>query len=112
MKKIIVGVLIAVCGMSAFAKGSSSIDDSTNVVGACMIQVDDSTASRFVNVNYIRTIEIVRKDKYGDENPRMVTLQMASNYSARSSYSILYPTEEAAKQALKDFAKAVNTCGK
>ncbi len=113
MKTSLIGILIAVSSFGAIAKGSSHVkkDDAMgNSSVACMIQVDDASASRFINVNYIRAVEIVRADKYEEANPRVVTIRMASNYAAKSSYSIMYPTEDAAKQALKDFAMKINNC--
>ena len=115
MKKSLIGILIAINSFSAIAKGSSHVqnyDTVSNKNTACMIQVDDATASRYVNVNYIRSVEIVHIDKYEDTNPRIVTIRMASNYGNKSGYSIIYPTEDAAKQALKDFAMKINNCEK
>lgn len=113
MKKSLIGILIAVSSFSALAKGPSHVqkDDSINKnSAACMIQVDDAKASRYVNVNYIRSVEIVRAHEYEEPNPRVVTIRMASNYSNKRSYAIMYPTEDAAKQALKDFAMKINSC--
>ncbi len=107
MKKSLIGILIAVSSFSALAKG---YDSTSNNNAACMIQVDDANASRYVNVNYIRSVEIVRADKYEEPNPRVVNIRMASNYANKSNYAIMYPTEDAAKQALKEFAMKINSC--
>ncbi len=113
MKNALVGLLIVVSSLGAIAKASSHVKDDgvSKNVSACMIQVDDASASRFINVNYIRAVEIVRADKYEEVNPRVVIIRMASNYAAKSSCSIMYATEDAAKQALMDFAMKINKCG-
>ncbi|NCQ51832.1 hypothetical protein GW796_08055 [archaeon] len=68
--------------LNVFAKGSSPVENNVSFVGTCMVQVSDANATRFFNVNYIRTIEIVRKNTYDTVDTSVVTIRMASNYSA------------------------------
>ncbi len=113
MKKIIVAALVSILSFSVFAKGSSHVNDSsTGVVGSCLVRVDDANSMRYINVAYIRAVEILKSDTYETANPSVVSIRMASNYSARSVYSVNYGSPEKAIAALEDIAKKINTCGK
>jgi hypothetical protein len=118
MKKVLVSAMLCVASMSVFAKGSSHVQDGADVgnMGACMVQVDDAGSSRFINVNYIRAIEIIKDEKYNNYNtpadPKVVLIRMASNYSNRSFYGIAYPSQEEANKAIKELAVKINKCGR
>ena len=107
MKKTLLAFIMSVISVSSFSKGSSKVneDGSSSAVGACMVQVDDAGAIRFINVNYIRSLEIIKDNNYNTTSysaesiPRIVMVKMASNYSARSVYPIMYSTEAQAKAA-------------
>lgn len=118
MKKILIALMVSVVSVASFAKSSSKVNEEASVasVGACMVQVDDAGATRFINVNYIRSLEIIKDEKYNaypaESNPRIMIVRMASNYGARSSYPIMYPTEAQAKAAINELAMKINKCGK
>jgi len=108
MKKLFLLLAISVVG-SVSAKG---YDGSTNgVVGSCMVKVDDENTRRFLNVAYIRSIEIEIKDEYNKAKPNIVIIKMASNYAAKTSYSINYGTEAKAMEALQKLSNTINDCG-
>lgn len=99
---------------SSFAKSNSYQQESNDVFfnGTCIVQIDDAYTTRFVNVNYIRTIEISNQNKDKKANEQVLNINMASNYSAQSSYSIAYPNKETAMEALQDLLKKIKFCGK
>jgi hypothetical protein len=107
-------IVISLLTMNTFAKGSShpkvSEDVGLSRVGACMIQLDDANTSRFLNVNYIRSIEVADKDAKNPKERIMRVVMMGNAYP--SAYLILYTSKEQAVFAMKDLAVRINQCGK
>jgi hypothetical protein len=111
--KILIAIMCMAISATVSAKGSSHVQDGdeSKAIGSCMVKVDDANTVRFLNVNYIRAIEIV-KGESREADPKVVVIRMGSNYNNRSSYAIAYASEQKANDALEDFAYKVNNCGK
>lgn len=108
MKKILVAALMLVAGV-AHAKSHSQQDDVTPTSPACMIEVSTVTVSRFVNVLYIREIEVKNEARNGLPGTDLA-ISMASNYGNTSEFKITYPTNRAAMDAMRSFVKQINEC--
>ena len=72
---------------------------------ACTINVSDNKTSRFINVNYIRVVQVTK-------DQRLLYISMASNYynSDTDSFSITYPTAQEALKAMNALSDKINDC--
>lgn len=104
MNKLLAGLFLSFVSAGSYAKVSSN-DYSSAPSSSCMVRVSDEKTSRFINIAYIRTIELA-------SNENILTVFMASNFYAKRSYLMSYKTHSDAKQALEDLAVKINNCGK
>lgn len=105
MKKII-GLVIASILFSNTVSAASDDDSATPAKAGCMVGISTSTSSYFVNIAYIRVVQ-VKTDK---EYPTLY-ISLASNYmTGLTSIEIRYETHANAIIAMKDLAFRINTC--
>ncbi len=111
MKKVVlVGALLV--SSAVWAKNETT----TEVLpaqGSCMVALSDAKVLRFVNVNYIRAVEVSLQSGAREESqPNMLVVRMSSNYAARSSYVIEYASAKAAQEAARALVESINACSR
>ena len=102
-----IGLLAAVTAITQPAlAGSSSHEDYIQPQGACMVQVNDSTRTRVINVEYIRLVQVENKE------PTKLHISMASNYynGSTDQLMIVYPTNADAVKGLQELTDKINDC--
>lgn len=101
MKKII----SVICAMLMFIGISTShAKDSGPVTGpTCMVEIKGMDEDMFINTLYIRSISV---------DARLLTIKMASNYSAKSSYYVRVMSKEDGKELMKQIVQSINNCHK
>ena len=102
-----IGLLAAITAIAQPAlAGSSSHEDFVQPQGACMVQVNDSTRTRVINVEYIRLVQVENKE------PTKLHISMASNYynGSTDQLMIVYPTNADAIKGLQDLTDKINDC--
>lgn len=105
-----VGLIAAVVAITTMSQpalaGSSSHEDYIQPQGACMVQVNDSTRTRVINVEYIRLVQVENKE------PTKLHISMASNYynGSTDQIMIVYPTNADAVKGLQELTDKINDC--
>lgn len=102
-----IGLVAAITAMTQPAlAGSSSYEDFVQPQGACMVQVNDTSRTRVINIEYIRLVQVENKE------PNTLHISMASNYynSSTDQLKITYPTNVEAVKALQELTDKINDC--
>lgn len=104
INKIIASICFATIGMISTSAYAASSEDFGVTNPACMVSVNDSANTRFINVNYIRVIQLKEK--------KVLFISMASNYynGETDGFRITYPNNEAALKALDILSDKINDC--
>lgn len=116
-KFLAVGCVAALYSLSptVMAKASQSEDFDINNA-ACTITLNDSSYTRFINVNYIRSIQVSNNKEAPFAQPhaheKVLRVSMASNYNnnGTSEFNLTYPSKEKALQALNDLRNKIDDC--
>jgi hypothetical protein len=93
--------------LSTFAIAAPQPEDFSNTNNsACMVAVNDSSATRFINVNYIRLIQVTK------EEDQKVNILMASNYDNQETrkFQIKYQTPADAIKSMNNLRDQINDC--
>jgi hypothetical protein len=103
-KFLTVGCVAALCHIAPASAAPNEDFDLSNP--ACTVALNDSKTTRFINVNYIRMIQVSNEDK-------VLKVSTASNYAQSGdaySLDISYPSREQALKALNDLRDKINDC--
>ena len=106
-------MIATILSFGAIAKGSSYAHDdgkpgqkSVN----CMVDISNVNTTRFVNVSYVRSIDLSSKNDDSNGIKSVLNIRMASNYGATSHYAIDYFNEARAQEAFKSLVQKINNC--
>lgn len=108
-KFLTVGCVAALCNITPASAASSEDFDLSNP--ACTIALHDSKATRFINVNYIRMVQVLNDKE--ENKDRVLHVSTASNYyQGEKTYNldITYPSKEKALEALEELRDKINDC--
>ncbi len=113
MKKILIGISFAIISISSFAKETqkSANEVTTRVIGNCLLSIEEQYSKKLINLKYVRTVEIIKKDQVFYD-PTALVIGMADNYNTNRQYMISYPTEEAVEKAFKEIEKEFSKCSR
>ena len=106
-KFLSVGLVAAITAIAQPALASSSSqDDYVQPQSACMVQINDSSHTRVVNVEYIRLVQVDNKEA------TTLHISMASNYynGNTDQIKISYKTNTEAVKALQELTDQINDC--
>lgn len=106
-KFLSVGLVAAITAIAQPALASSSSqDDYVQPQSACMVQINDSSHTRVVNVEYIRLVQVDNKEA------TTLHISMASNYynGNTDQIKISYKTNTEAVKALQELTDKINDC--
>lgn len=91
-------------GLTANTQAASN-EDYANQGSACMVLVDDANSMKYINTQYIRLIYISKNE------PNILRISMASNYSNSQSYfNIGYTNQDEALKAMEQLNNSINDC--
>jgi predicted transcriptional regulator len=112
-KFLTVGCLAALYHIAPASAATHEDFDLSNP--ACTIALNDSTSTRFINVNYIRVIQVLNNQKNNDDKnmDKVLHISTASNYGQSGdayNFDITYPSREQALQALNELRDKINDC--
>lgn len=101
-----VGLLAAVTAIAQPAlAGTSYYDDFSQSQDSCMVAVNDSGATRMVNISYIRLIKVEK------EKENILVISLASNYyNTDNELKISYKSNKDAEKAMVELAEKINDC--
>lgn len=103
-KFVSIGLVAAITAMAQPAFAAPS-EDFVQPQGACMIAVNDTTHTRFVNVEYVRLIQVEK------EEPNVINIQLGSNFAVETTkMSIKYKTTPEAIKVLEELNDKINDC--